>query len=86
MNNLRKRYLYPALAALELPNARWHDLRGTFAVMSLQGDYYRNVSRWLGHEKISTTLDIYASVIPSEHGGKRAPLPEPTPAPRPTRT
>jgi integrase len=76
-NNAYKRYLQPATEALGLPDVRWHDLRHTFAVMSLAGDHYRDVSRWLGHEKISTTLDFYASVIPSEHGGKKAPLPEP---------
>jgi integrase len=52
-------------------------MRHTLAVMSLQGDHYRDVSRWLGHSKISTTLDIYANVISSEDGGKAAPLPRP---------
>ena len=28
--------------------------------------------------KVSTTLDFYAKVIPSEQGGERAPLPQPT--------
>ena len=53
-----KRYWLPARAALNLPHSRWHDLRHAFAVTSLQGEHYRDVSRWLGHSKISTTLDI----------------------------
>jgi integrase len=76
-NMVYKRYWLPALEALNLPHSRWHDHRHTFAVMSLAGDHYRDVSRWLGHSKISTTLDIYANVIASEDGSKAAPLPRP---------
>lgn len=75
-----KRYWLPALSALDLPHSRWHDLRHAFAVASLAGEHYRDVSRWLGHSKISTTLDIYASVLPSEDTAKAAPLARPVAA------
>lgn len=66
-----KRYWLPALKALELPHSRWHDLRHTFATDAIQnGENIRDVSRWLGHSKISTTLDIYANVIAGEDNAK----------------
>ena len=79
-----KRYWLPALAALGLPHSRWHDLRHALSVTSLAGEHYRDVSRWLGHSKISTTLDIYASVIASEDTAKAAPLTRPVATPRKT--
>ena len=74
-----KRYWLPALAALGLSHSRWHDMRHSFAVASLQGEHYRDVSRWLGHSKVSTTLDIYAAVIASEDTVKQAPTSRPVP-------
>ncbi|OCB37263.1 hypothetical protein A5676_18330 [Mycobacterium malmoense] len=54
----------------------------SFAVTPLAGEHYRDVSRWLGHSKISTTLDIYAGVLPTEDTAKAAPLARPVAAPR----
>ena len=80
-----KRYWLPALPSgarfAALPLAR---LAPRFAVTSLAGEHYRDVSRWLGHSKISTTLDIYASVIASEDTAKAAPLTRPVATPRKT--
>lgn len=43
----------------------FHDLRHTFATMMIgQGTDIRTVADWLGHEKPSVTLDIYADVAP----------------------
>lgn len=45
------------------PNARVHDLRHTFAVMSLQeGDDVKTVQGNLGHATASFTLDVYGHV------------------------
>lgn len=57
---------------------RWHDLRHTFAVLSLSaGAHYMQVSKWLGHESYVTTLTIYADYIDTEEGGKAVPLARP---------
>jgi integrase len=87
-------YLKPALAAVGLPisapadtttgvsavrGVRLHDLRHTFAVLSLSaGEHYMQVSKWLGHESYVTTLNVYGDWIPEEEGGKRNPLARPT--------
>ena len=45
------------------PDARVHDLRHTFAVMSLQeGDDVKTVQSNLGHATASFTLDVYGHV------------------------
>ena len=78
-----KRYWLPALKALGLPHSRWHDHRHTFATYAIQsGENIRDVSRWLGHSKISTTLDIYASVLANEDNAKAAPTSRPVPRAR----
>ncbi|WP_300018592.1 site-specific integrase [Pseudonocardia sp.] len=65
---------------------RLHDLRHTFAVLSLtSGAHYMQVSKWLGHESFVTTLTIYGDYIPEDEGGKAVPLARPSaPAPTPT--
>jgi integrase len=75
----------PALQALEFPSARWHDLRHSFAVMSLSsGEHYMQVSKWLGHAMFTLTLDTYGDYISSAEGGKAAPLARPVAvAPKP---
>ena len=61
-----------------LPHSRWHDLRHTFAVMSLSaGEHYMQVSKWLGHASFVTTLNVYADYIAENEGGKQAPLTRP---------
>ncbi len=45
------------------PNARVHDLRHTFAVLSIQnGDDYKTVQSNLGHATAAFTLDVYGHV------------------------
>ena len=45
------------------PNARYHDLRHTFATLSLQnGDDIKTVSYNLGHATVAFTLDVYGHV------------------------
>lgn len=77
--NVYKRFWLPALDALGLPHSRWHDLRHGFSVAALAAENVRDVSRWLGHAKISTTMDIYAAVLKSETGGKASPTSRPAP-------
>ncbi len=43
-----------------LPDARFHDLRHTFAVISFEsGDDVKTVQENMGHSKANTTLDVY---------------------------
>jgi integrase len=71
----------PALEALGFPAARWHDLRHSFAVMSLSsGEHYMQVSKWMGHSTFTLTLDTYGDYISSTEGGKAAPLARPVAA------
>jgi integrase len=92
-------YFRPALTAVGLPASTpattdapavhgvlLHDLRHTFAVLSLTaGAHYMQVSQWLGHESCVTTLDVYADYIPEGEGegGKAVPLARPTTTPAP---
>ncbi|OMC36525.1 hypothetical protein A5740_06235 [Mycobacterium sp. GA-1841] len=62
----------------DLTRAGWHDLRHSFAVMSLSGgEHYMQVSKWLGHATFTLTLDTYGDYISSVEGGKAAPLARP---------
>lgn len=63
------RWFYkPALDRAELGDVRFHDLRHTFASMTLAaGVEPYKVSRWLGHASITTTDGIYAHLYPSDH-------------------
>lgn len=48
---------------IKRPDARFHDLRHTYAVMSLQeGDDVKTVQENLGHATASFTLDVYGHV------------------------
>ena len=50
-------------AEVEAPEARIHDLRHTFAVISLQnGDDVKTVQGNLGHASAAFTLDVYGHV------------------------
>lgn len=85
-------YLMPAYAAAGLlvsapatddapavRGVRLHDLRHTFAVLSLTaGAHYMQVSKWMGHESFVTTLTIYGDYIPEDEGGKAVPLARPS--------
>ena len=46
-----------------IPDLRFHDLRHTFATLSIQnGDDIKTVSESLGHATVAFTLDIYGHV------------------------
>lgn len=48
----------------------FHDLRHTFASTALaEGVPISEVSRWLGHKSITTTVDLYGHLVP-EAGGR----------------
>ena len=50
-------------AEIGVPNARVHDLRHTYAVLSLQnGDDIKTVQGNLGHATAAFTLDVYGHV------------------------
>lgn len=51
------------MASIGLPETRLHDLRHTYAVMSLQaGDDVKTVQEHLGHYTAAFTLDVYGHV------------------------
>lgn len=55
-----------AVRAYDLPRIRFHDLRHTHATLLLEaGVPIKVVSERLGHASVSTTLDIYAHVMPA---------------------
>ena len=70
--NLQAGYLIPkcvylhfksAAVAIGAPDARVHDLRHTYAVLSLQnGDDIKTVQENLGHASAAFTLDVYGHV------------------------
>jgi integrase len=63
----------PALAVAGLlPDTTFHDLRHTFASTALaQGVPISEVSRWLGHKSITTTVDLYGHLVPEASGRAR---------------
>jgi integrase len=56
----------PAILAAGLPaDTTFHDLRHTFASRALaEGVPISEVSRWLGHKSITTTVDLYGHLVP----------------------
>ena len=51
------------VAAMGIPDARFHDLRHSFAVTSLRnGDDVKTVQETLGHATAAFTLDVYGHV------------------------
>jgi integrase len=63
----------PALAVAALPDdTTFHDLRHTFASTALaEGVPISEVSRWLGHKSITTTVDLYGHLVPEASGRAR---------------
>ena len=50
-------------ARIDIPESRVHDLRHTYAVLSLQnGDDVKTVQQNLGHASAAFTLDVYGHV------------------------
>lgn len=67
-NNFHRSSFKPVLKRAGLPDIRFHDLRHTCATLLLMdGEHPKMVQELLGHEKISTTLDMYSHVIPTMH-------------------
>jgi integrase len=62
-----------ALVAAGLPtDTTFHDLRHTFASTALaEGVPISEVSRWLGHKSITTTVDLYGHLVPEASGRAR---------------
>ncbi|MER6178577.1 site-specific integrase [Streptosporangium sp. NPDC001681] len=58
--------LKPAILSAGVPvDMTFHDLRHTFASTALaEGVPISEVSRWLGHESITTTVDLYGHLVP----------------------
>ena len=55
------RHFKKIVTDMGIPTARVHDLRHTFAVLSLQnGDSVKTVQDALGHATAAFTLDVYA--------------------------
>ncbi len=68
--NFHKNSWKPLLKRAGLPHARVHDLRHTAATLMLShGVPVKVVSEMLGHADVSTTLSIYAHVLPDMQGG-----------------
>jgi len=63
----------PAVTAAGLlPDTTFHDLRHTFASTALaEGVPISEVSRWLGHKSITTTVDLYGHLVPEASGRAR---------------
>ena len=63
----------PAITAAGLPpKTTFHDLRHTFVSTALaEGVPISEVSRWLGHKSITTTVDLYGHLVPEASGRAR---------------
>ncbi len=63
----------PALTVAGLAvDMTFHDLRHTFASTALaEGVPISEVSRWLGHKSITTTVDLYGHLVPEASGRAR---------------
>jgi integrase len=63
----------PAIKAAGLPeDTTFHDLRHTFASTALaNGVPISEVSRWLGHKSITTTVDLYGHLVPEANARAR---------------
>lgn len=65
--NVQRRSFKPLLKAADCPEVRFHDLRHTYATLTLaNGVPIRVVADTLGHSRTSVTMDIYAHVLPAQ--------------------
>ncbi|MEU6797097.1 tyrosine-type recombinase/integrase [Nonomuraea wenchangensis] len=67
-------FLADALAKL-MPDTTFHGLRHTFASTAFaSGAPISEVSKWLGHESITSTVDLYGHLVPeaAARAGERA--------------
>jgi integrase len=68
--NFHKNSWRPLLKRAGLPHTQVHNLRHTAATLMLaRGVQVKVVSEMLGHADVSTTLSIYAHVLPDMQGG-----------------
>ena len=64
--NILKRHIRPAARALGLPFVNWQCLRRSYATWLVQcGADPKSVQGQMRHSRISTTMDIYAQIVPS---------------------
>lgn len=67
--NVRRRSLYPLLKRAGLPQIRFHDLRHTFASVTLsKGAPIHVISGMLGHASVKVTWDVYSHILPGDQG------------------
>jgi integrase len=65
--NMQRRSFKPLLKQSRCPNIRFHDLRHTYATLSLAaGVPIKVVSDTMGHSRASVTMDIYAHTLASQ--------------------
>ena len=71
--NYNRNIWKPAIAAAGLAaDTTYHDLRHIFASTALaEGVPISEVSRWLGHKSITTTVDLYGHLVPAASGRAR---------------
>ena len=63
-NNVLRRWIFPACAALNLPNATWLTFRRTYSSWAHdKGVPAKVVAQLLGHAKVDTTLNVYTQVL-----------------------
>ena len=63
-NNVSRRWVFPACAKLNLPNATWLTFRRTYASWAHEvGMPGKVIAQLMGHAKIDTTLNVYAQVL-----------------------
>lgn len=64
--NVLKRYIQPAARKLSLPFVNWRCLRTSHATWMIQaGADPKSVQGQMRHSRISTTLEVYAQIIPA---------------------
>ena len=64
-NNVLKRFIKPAAAKLNMPFVNWRCLRTSYATWLVQsGADPKSVQGQMRHTRISTTMDIYAQIVP----------------------
>ncbi len=64
--NILKRHLQPAARKLGLPFVCWRTLRTSHATWLVQaGADPKSVQGQMRHSRISTTMDIYAQIVPT---------------------
>jgi integrase len=65
-NNILKRFIKPAAYRVGLPFVNWRCLRTSHATWLVQaGADPKSVQRQMRHSRISTTMDIYAQIVPA---------------------